>query len=327
MSARIAVAVVSWNTRELLRRCLTSLAADAHSGLAEVWVVDNASSDGSADLVAAEFPWARLEARADNLGFGRAANLVASRTHSPWVAAANADLEFEEGALSALLAAGDRDPSSGSVAPRLVLPSGETQHSVHPFPGARLALAYNLGLARVIPGLGDRLALEGYWDADRARYVDWAHGALLLVRRAAFAEVGLFDERQWMYAEDLDLGWRLARGGWRTRYEPRARVRHEVSAAARKAFAEDRHARHIAAAYTWMARRRGISSAWVYAALNVAGATGRWLAFAALARAAPRFASVRDRERRYMSLHRSGLRLRNRLIAGDGPGDHEPGLP
>ena len=88
----VAVAVVSWNTRDLLRACLESLHADADAGRAEVWVVDNASADGSAALVRSAFPWVRLLALDENLGFGRAVNRVAARTATAWVAPANADV-------------------------------------------------------------------------------------------------------------------------------------------------------------------------------------------------------------------------------------------
>jgi N-acetylglucosaminyl-diphospho-decaprenol L-rhamnosyltransferase len=318
MTVPLTVAVVSWNTSGLLERCLASLAADAEAGLADVWVVDNASTDGSAEMVRQRFGWAQLRALDENLGFGRAVNLVAEATSSPWVAAANADLEFEPGALRRLVEAGESRQDAGAVAPRLISPDGSTQHSLHPFPGVGLGVVYNLRLARVVPGLGDRLCLEGAWDPERRRSVDWAHGALLVVRREAFEQVGLFDERQWMYAEDLDLGWRLARGGWKSLYEPSARVRHEISAAARKAFADERHARHVAAAYTWMARRRGMLATWAYAALNTAGAAMRWTVLAGLSRVRPGLKAGRDRERRYIALHRLGLRGRSRLVGETG---------
>ena len=131
---------------------------------------------------------------------------------------------MEPGALRALVAAGERDPGAGAVAPRLVLPDGSTQHSVYRFPTVPFTAAFNAGLYRVSPRARDAMLLEGMWDPDRARVVDWAIGALLLVRRAAWDAAGGFDEGQWMYAEDLDLGWRLARAGWHTRYEPSARV-------------------------------------------------------------------------------------------------------
>src|SRR3954453_8158549 len=96
--AQVTLAVVSWNTRALLARCLDSVAQEVAGGRVEAWVVDNASSDGSAEMVAEEYPWARLCALADNVGFGRAVNLVAERSESPWLAIANADTALRPGA-------------------------------------------------------------------------------------------------------------------------------------------------------------------------------------------------------------------------------------
>jgi len=296
----VAVAVVSWNTRDLLRACLESLHADADAGRAEVWVVDNASADGSAALVRSAFPWVRLLALDENLGFGRAVNRVAARTATAWVAPANADVAVEPGALRALVAAGQRDPGAGAVAPRLVLPDGSTQHSVYRFPTVPFTAAFNAGLYRVSTRAREAMLLEGMWDPDRPRVVDWAVGALLLVRRAAWDAAGGFDEGQWMYAEDLDLGWRLARAGWRTRYEPSARVRHDASAATTQAWGDERTARWQRATYAWMLRRRGVARTRAAAGLNVAGALGR----AAL------FPSARRTNLGWARLHRVGLELR-----------------
>lgn len=316
MSAPVTVAVVSWNTRELLGRCLRSLRADHDAARAEVWVVDNASGDGSAELVAAEFPWARLLRCGENLGFGPAVNRVAAETSAPWLALANADTAPEPGALAALLAAGERDPGAGALAPRLLLPDGSTQHSVHPFPTLALTAAFNLGLVRRSRRLGDRLCLEGHWDPERAREVDWALGAFLLVRRSAFDTIGGFDERLRLYAEDLDLCWRLARTGWRTRYEPAARVVHEQSAAAQQAFGPDQTAQWMGASYAWLRLRRGRALARATATLNIAGAGARATLYGAAARAAPgRFAAARDLNRRWLRAHREGWR------AGGGPLD------
>jgi GT2 family glycosyltransferase len=126
--SRVVAAVVSYNTRELLARCLDALAG------VDTWVVDNASRDGSAEMVRERFPAVRLEARRDNLGFGRAVNLVAERAGDwEWLAVANADTAPEPGALDALLRAGEQDPGAGALAPRLIRPDGSTQHSPYPF--------------------------------------------------------------------------------------------------------------------------------------------------------------------------------------------------
>jgi GT2 family glycosyltransferase len=301
----VTAAVVSWNTRELLERCLRSLAG------VDVWVVDNASHDGSAEMVRERFPEAHLIAAERNLGFGAAVNLVARRTDAPWLLVANADVALEPGALDALLAAAERDPGAGALAPRLVLPDGSTQHSVFAFPTVPFTAAFNLGLARVVPGLGDRLALIGHWDADRARRVPWAVGALLLVRRAAWEAAGGFDERQWMYAEDLDLGWRLRRAGWATRYVPSARVLHESGAATAQAWGEERTARWQRASYEWMLLRRGTARTRVTALINVLGAAVRYAALTPLARVAPaRWAARRRTWRWWATLHAGGLEVR-----------------
>jgi len=300
----VAIVVVSWNTRELLERCLNSMGADVEAGRAEVLVVDNGSRDGSPQLVRERFRWARLIENGRNLGFGAAVNLGAAQAVGPWLAASNADIELEPGALEALLAAARARPRAGAVVPRLVMPDGATQHSVHSFPSLRLALAFNLGAAAVVPGLGDRLCLDRYWDPERERDVDWAHGAFMLLRRAAFESAGGFDAGQWMYAEDLDLCWRLRRTGWDTRYAPAARVRHEVGAAAQKAFGETRTPRHMAAAHDWMTRRRGARRAVAYAAINAVAARARAAALAAPARALPaRYRTRRERELHYAWLH------------------------
>ena len=323
MSAPVAVALVSWNTRELLRRCLRSLEPDAHAGRAEVWVVDNASSDDSPGLVRREFPWASLLALRENVGYGPAVNLVAARTSTPWLAPANADVELSAGALEALLETGEADPMTAIVAPRLLLPDGSTQHSVYPFPTLRLALLFNLRLHRLSGRLADRLCLEGFWDPARPREVAWAIGAFLLVRRAAFDGCGGFDPAQWMYAEDLDLGWRLRRDGWRTRYEPRAVVRHEGGASTRQAFGDERTARWMAASYAWMLRRRGRPVTYATAALNLLGVALPLLAATALAPLAPeRFRPARAHALEWLRIHRRALRHTREPPRGSGPTAH-----
>ena len=285
----VTVSVVSYNTRPLLERCLASLAPTG----ADVWVVDNGSTDGSREIVPAD----RLIAPERNLGYGAAVNLVAARTSSPWLVASNADVVVGPGALDALVAAAG--PRTGAVAPRLVLPDGSTQHSVLPFPTIGFTAAFAAGLTSAVPRLGDRWCVPGRWDPSRARDVPWAVGAFLLLRRAAFEEIGGFDERQWLFAEDLDLGWRLSRAGWSTRYEPSAVIHHDESAATAAAFGSGRTERTQAATYDWLRRRRGRAVAITLAALNVAGAAAR-------------------RDRRWTGIHaRTGLPWGRERARGD----------
>jgi N-acetylglucosaminyl-diphospho-decaprenol L-rhamnosyltransferase len=304
----VSVAIVSWNTRDLLARCLTSLGAEVEAGRAEVWVVDNASSDGSAELVRERFGWATLVASPENLGFGAAVNLVARRTSSEWIAAANADVALRPGALAMLLDAGARDPGAGAIAPRLVLPNWETQHSVYAFPTLTFSFVHAVG-AFQIPAIGDRFAYPGHWDMDRARRVPWAVAAFLLIRRAAWDEAGGFDERQWMYAEDLDLGWRLRQAGWATRYEPRAVVDHESAASTTQLFGHELAPHWQRSTYGCIARRRGSAYARAVAALNVLGALWRWGRTVLRSIARPgRHTELRRAHGRWVLVHLSALR-------------------
>lgn len=300
---------MSWNTRNLLAQCLRSLRPDAAAGLAEVWVVDNASCDGSAQLVEAEFPWVRLVASDQNLGFGAAVNLVAARTSSPWIAPSNADIRLSEGALAALLDGAARDPRAGALAPKLILSDGSTQHSVFPFPTLPFTLAYLSGLTRLSPRLARRWCIDAGFDPTAERTVPWAVGAFLIVRRSAWDQIGGFDAEQWMYAEDLDLGWRLARAGWSTRYVPAACVFHAESAATTLAWGGERYARWHASTYMWLASRRGSLYARLLASLNVCGFGLR--AIALLAQTLLGSAAAREQRRHALyaaRAHAVGLR-------------------
>ena len=278
-------------------------------GLADVWVVDNASTDGSAEMAAAEFPWATVVASTENLGFGPAVNLVAERTRSGWIAISNADIEVTAGSLSRLLATGARDPEAGIVAPRLVLPDGATQHSVYAFPTLPYTLLFNSGIWRLSPRLADEMALEGHWNPDRARAVDWALGAFLLMRRPAWDAIGGFDPGQWMYAEDLDLGWRAARAGWKTCFEPAAIVRHHGAAATSQLWGDARDVQWQRSTYGWMLRRRGPLVTRTFGLMNTAGAAVRagLLTVPALVLGGP-WRAKWGTMRRWLRLHSANLR-------------------
>jgi N-acetylglucosaminyl-diphospho-decaprenol L-rhamnosyltransferase len=309
----VTIAIVSWNTRDLLKRCLESLAPEVERGVAEVWVVDNASTDGSPDLVREQFDWVRLIASDENLGFGKAINLVARATTSEWVATANADIALRPGALDALLATGARDPGAAVIAPRLVLPTGETQHSVFAFPTILFSFFLAVGAFRLSETIGDRRAFPGYWNTERARRVPWAIAAFLLVRRTAWEEVGGFDERQWMYAEDLDLGWRLHEHGWATRYEPRAAVDHESAASTSQLFGPELAPHWQCATYGSIARRRGSPYARAVALLNLLGAIWRWARVALRSLSQPELSGLRTAHWRWIVVHLKALDPRARL--------------
>jgi GT2 family glycosyltransferase len=166
-----------------------------------------------------------------------------------------------------------------------------------------------MGAHRLSAKLADRLCVVGRWDDQRPRRVDWAHGAFLLMRRSAYDAIGGFDRDQWMYAEDLDVAWRMRQAGWYTRYEPEAAVKHAVSAATEKAWGDERSRRSMAATYDWLERRRGVLAARAVAALNAGGEVAITGAAAAVTRS-PYLARERHRHAWHLRLHRIGLRRR-----------------
>jgi N-acetylglucosaminyl-diphospho-decaprenol L-rhamnosyltransferase len=300
----VHVVVVSYGTADLLDAGLGALRPDADAGLVTVTVVDNGSTDGSQALVRERHPWVTLLEPPANLGFGAAVNL-AVREAGPhaWVAPANADTAVTPGSIEALLAAGAADPQAGVVAPRLLLPDGSTQHSVFAFPRLGFTVGFHLRLGDRRPDWGREHCLPGRWDPDAARRVPWAVGAFLLVRREAWDAVDGFDETQWMYAEDVDLGWRLAQAGWATRYVPEAAVHHQESAAALAAWgAEGKADRWNRATYAWMHRRFGGPRARAIALANVAG-HGLWSWRALRRRSVPREERAAE-----LALHRAWAR-------------------
>lgn len=307
------MAIVSWNTRDLLARCLESLKPDVDAGIAEVWVVDNASSDGSPEMVRERFGWVQLIASEENLGFGSAVNVVARQTDSDWIAPANSDIAVQPGAIERLLATGAEYPGAGAVAPRLRLPDGSTQDSVGSFPTIPFTLLHAVGAFGFRSPITDRFLYPERWNTERARRVPWAVAAFLPVRRAAWEEVGGFDERQWMYAEDVDLGWRLHQAGWSTRYEPRAVVEHESAAATSQHFGPELAPVWQRATYGCIARRRGALYARVIALINMLGALRRWPRVAWRSRRREDPKAVRALHGRWVRVHLRALDPRTDL--------------
>jgi N-acetylglucosaminyl-diphospho-decaprenol L-rhamnosyltransferase len=228
--------VVNHDAGALLVRCVRSLLADASAGRPPVVVVvDNASTDGSVDALARELPDVRVVHAPGNVGYARAANLGIRATAAPVVAVLNPDTEVGAGAGAVMAERFASAARLGALGPRIRNTDGSDYPSARRVPGLRDALGHGaLGLVRP-RNAWTRRYRELDADPARPRPVDWVSGAAIWLRRAALDEVGGWDERYFMYVEDLDLCWRLRRAGWEVGYEPRAEVVHVrgVSAARR----------------------------------------------------------------------------------------------
>ena len=221
----IDVVIVSYRCEDMLRDCLASLYANPPAGGARVQVVDNASRDGTAEMVRREFPQVELTENATNAGFARANNPALRRGSAPYALVLNPDTRILPGALQRLVELMEDHPEIGIAGPRLELEDGSLDHaSRRSFPTPVSALGH-------FTGLGRREGATGQLAAYRAPEVesgpvDAVNGAFMLIRRAALEEVGAFDTRYWMYMEDLDLCYRFAAAGWTTWFEPSVTVVH-----------------------------------------------------------------------------------------------------
>lgn len=230
---KLSVIIVNWNTAALLRACLLSLrkAVTELAGGAEVIVVDNASSDGSAAMVRGEFPEVRLIANDRNAGYAAGNNQGLRMAQGEAVLLLNPDTEVPAGALERLLNVLEAHPDVGAVAPRLIGPDGRPQASVRGFPAPGALLAECLGLAALFPRsrrLGSyRLR---HWPLDDERDVDQPMMSCLLIRRQALDDVGLLDEAFPIFFNDVDWCYRARQRGWRIRFTPRVDVLHHGGA-------------------------------------------------------------------------------------------------
>jgi N-acetylglucosaminyl-diphospho-decaprenol L-rhamnosyltransferase len=227
-----AAVVVDYNSGQVLADCVGSLRDE---GVGELLVVENGNPESArATLEAAGLVDTPLLATGRNLGYGGGVNRgLAAIGRSEYVLVANPDLHVHRGALAPLVQALADHPSWAVVGPRILTPEGAPYPSARMFPAPLVAAGHAL-LGSLFPDNAFTRRYRTPHLQDRASEVDWVSGACFLARRSALDEVGGFDERYFMFAEEMDLCWRLSRAGWRVGFEPAAHVTHQhgVSTAA-----------------------------------------------------------------------------------------------
>jgi N-acetylglucosaminyl-diphospho-decaprenol L-rhamnosyltransferase len=231
VTADLGVSIVSYRTPELLRRCLAAVAEHRTDLELEVMVVDNASGDGSADMVASEFAWVHVIRNQHNVGFGPGHNQALRALHARHFLVLNSDTEPRRGALPTLVRYLDAHADVAVVGPRLVYPDGRVQPSRRRFPTTATLFLESTQLQRFWPR---NAVLDRYYVHDRddvtEQDVDWLVGACLCVRASAAEQVGLFDERYFLYSEEIDWCRRFRQHGYRIVYLPTAEVLHHEGA-------------------------------------------------------------------------------------------------
>jgi len=226
-TAKASVIVVSYNTREILRACLERLFAVTQDIPLEVIVVDNASRDGSADMVETAFPQVILQRSDINLGFAAANNVGFRIATGDTILLLNPDALIEPGAVQRSLAYMAADPRIGMGGGLLLDKEGKWQPSARQFPSLLNEFLVLSGLAARFPKSRFFGRFDRTWDdSQHAVEVDWVPGAFTLIRRSALEAVGYFDERFFLYYEEVDLCRRFREAGWSIWYWPDAVIRH-----------------------------------------------------------------------------------------------------
>ena len=246
---RIAAVLVNYNAGEELRRAVQSIADEMHDEPWEVVVVDNASADGSADLVEGFGPQVRVLRNTVNVGFGRGVNQGVAATAAPLVLVMNPDCRLVAGAMDGLRAELLRHDRCAMVGPRILDPDGSVQGSARGDPNMLTGIFGRAqALTRLLPWLpAARRNVVTLAGVQGPTEVDWLSGACFLARRHALAEVQGFDERYFLYWEDADLCRRLRGVGYHVRYVPSATAIHRVGLSSQTAKAASIRAFHASA--------------------------------------------------------------------------------
>ena len=230
----VSIIVVSYNGRDFLQRCLSSIYERTQGLEFEVIVVDNASHDGTPEMVASEFPQARLVRRSSNAGFATAVNEGIRQARGEALLILNPDTELDANVLLPMLAYLRQHPDIGILAPKLLDADGSLQLSCRAFPGFTTALfnRYSL-LTRLLPGnpFSKRYLMTDF-DHSATADVDWASAACWLMHRATYEQIGPLDEGYFWSIEDVDYCQRVHRGGLRVVYFPEVAIRHHIGSSA-----------------------------------------------------------------------------------------------
>lgn len=223
----LSIIIVSFNTRETTRDCISYIVKYAPDAAFEVIVVDNASTDGSADMVEQEFPWVKLIRVQKNKGFAGGNNEGIRKASGRYILLLNSDAFIGEGVLCSTLDFMEKNPSTGVLGCSLTNPDGSPQASARMLPGL-------LNKFLVISGLTSRFPKSrffgrvdfSWWDHSCPLKVGWVVGAYFLIRRKVVEDVGMLDERYFLYSEEIDFCRSAQKTGWDVVFYPHARVVH-----------------------------------------------------------------------------------------------------
>jgi N-acetylglucosaminyl-diphospho-decaprenol L-rhamnosyltransferase len=227
MQYDITVIIVNWRVRDLLERCLESIIANKDGLNIEIYVVDNDSRDGTSEMIMMEFPEVKVLAMARNLGFARANNLAIKQASGKHIFLLNPDTEIKPGFFKSIYAYMEDNPEVGIIGPRILNSDGSIQASIRRFPDIFSHILIMLKLRNI---LVENKFLKHYFlvdfDYGREQAVDQIMGAAMMIRRSVFEKIGTFDEKFFVWFEEVDFCLRASKNGIKIMYYPGAEIFH-----------------------------------------------------------------------------------------------------
>ncbi len=234
MSLDLSIVIISYNSRAVLPACLDSIREHLGDANYETIIVDNASPDGTAEMIELNYPWVRVIRRSTNGGLSAAINDGVAASSGAIIAQLNPDIRLDDDALTPLVAYLNEHQETGIVAPKLLNDDGSLQLSCRAFPGYGAALFNRYSIfTRILPR--NRFSssyLMSDFDHSSIREVDWVSGAAIVISRRVFDEVGGWDSGFFMFAEDVDLCRRVRDAGYSVVYNPASRMYHTIGVSA-----------------------------------------------------------------------------------------------
>ena len=229
----LSIIIVSYNTKELLVDCLRSIQKAVQFISAEVFVVDNNSSDGTVSLIKKKFPKIKLKANKQNLGFSKANNQALTLIRGKYVLILNPDTKLMSDTITKMIDFMQDNPQVTVSTCKVELPNGQLDRDCRRhFPTPWRAFCHFSGLSKIFacPKIFDQY-YYGYLPDDHQHEIDSCAGAFMMIRKSAIAKVGLFDEDFFFYGEDLDWCWRFKEAGFKIMYTPITKIIHYKGAA------------------------------------------------------------------------------------------------
>ncbi len=217
----LSVIIVNWNTKDFLNNCIRSIKKNTQKISFEIIVIDNGSTDGSASAVEANFPEVILIKNQKNLGYGRANNQGYALAKGKYILFLNSDMAVQKNCLDRMFDFMEKNPAVGASSCKLTFPDGSLQHSCREFPRFKTIFLMLIGVRFLFPKMKifrNYLMLD--WDQSDIRDVDQIMGSFMFIRSAVVGDVGGFDERFWMYFEEVDLCLRIKAAGWKIVHYP-----------------------------------------------------------------------------------------------------------